>query len=260
MIQIPHLETDLTTACQLSCVACNHSVPLWRKAGPWFSVPADVEHDLTHLAPFLHAEKWGALGGEPLLHKDLCTILDIARASKIADAIEVWTNGLLVAKMPDRFWRSFDHLVHSLYPGKQTEAEIQWIVDACAANGVTYVPKDERRVPNFRTMLEPVPTDAAATAAKFQTCFFRHFSRSATRGFVFTCCCGPHIPSLIQGQRFGTDGIAIAGLTESALRAYLDRTAPLGACTVCAGRDTALPLVWREERDPAKWLDASAGR
>lgn len=244
----------------MSCVGCNHSVPMWRTLGPWHSSPQQVEADLGHLTTFLHADKWGALGGEPLLNPKLGDILDVVRATKICDILEVWTNGLLVMAQPPSFWRKFDHLVHSIYPGKFTEAQLADIRQKCADEGVTYVPKDERHHPNFRTMLEPEPTDPISTRIKFKGCFFRSFSRNATRGFFFTCCCGPHIPVAIQHRTFGDDGLRIAGSTEADVRSYLDCLEPLGACYVCAGRDTARPITWREERDPEAWLKASAGR
>jgi cyclic pyranopterin phosphate synthase len=260
MIRIPHLETDITQACQLSCVACNHSVPLWRQHGIWSADLSQVERDLNHLATFLHADKWGALGGEPLLHKGLRDILAVARASRVADVIEVWTNGMLLRRQPDEFWTAeWDHLVVSIYPGKLTDEDIEWIKQRCESAGKVFSPRDERVNPNFRTMLEPAPTNPAITQRKFAGCFFRHFSRCASYGYFFTCCCGPHIPMLIQGQPYGTDGVKIEGLTEADLRAYLDRTEPLAACTVCAGRDTAVAIAWREERHPLLWQKASAG-
>lgn len=259
MLHLRHLETDVTQACQLSCVACNHLVPMWRKAGPWFARPAQVDADLSHLSTFVHADRWGALGGEPLLHKQLVDILAIVRATHIADAIEVWTNGLLLPQMSESFWQAFDILVLSIYPGKHTDASLAWIADACAAHGIRLEHKDERQRPNFRTLLEPTPTDPPTTATKFAQCFFRHFSRSASYGYFFTCCCAPHMPMLLQGRPFGTDGVPIAGLTEAGLSAYLTRTEPLGCCTLCAGRETAQPIPWTEERNPLQWLHASAG-
>jgi cyclic pyranopterin phosphate synthase len=259
MIRIPHLETDVTQACQLSCVACNHHVPLWRSLGPWQAQQGQVEQDLNQLATILHSDRWGALGGEPLLHRQLVEILQIARASKIADKTEVWTNGLLLPKMSPEFWTSFDILVLSVYPGKHDEESLQWIAAQCQDSGVELVVKDERRHPNFRTLLEQTPTNALETRQKFAGCFFRSFSRVANYGYFFTCCCAPHMPMLIQGRPFGSDGVRIADLTEDTLVAYLNRTEPLGACTNCAGRDTAISIPWSEQRKPADWLAASAG-
>lgn len=260
MIRIPHLETDITQACQLSCVGCNHSVPLWRAHGPWFATPEQVRSDLNHLSTIVHADRWGALGGEPLLHHKLVELLTIARASGVADTYEVWTNGLMLRRQKPEFWQAFDILVLSAYPGKITDAEIDWISKKCQDEGVVLEVKDERRFPNFRTMLEPEPTAPAPTAAKFAGCFFRHFSRVANYGFFFTCCCAPHLPMLVQGRQFGDDGVRIAGLTEEGLLAYLQRSDPLGACAICAGRDTAVSIPWSEIRDPQRWLAASAGR
>lgn len=259
MILIPHLETDVTTACQLSCVACNHHVPLWRKVGPQHASVAQVTKDLNHLATIVHAHVWGALGGEPTMNPNLVSILQAARASKIADTIEVWSNGLLLPRMSEAFWRSFDTLVLSVYPGKHTNESLAWIARKCVDTGVVLSLRDEVNNPNFRTLFEREPTGPEATKRKFAGCFFRQFSRVANWGHFFTCCCAPHMPSLVQGRDLYADGIKIDGLTEEALQAYLNRTEPLGACSTCAGRDTAVGIPWREERDPTEWLRASAG-
>lgn len=259
MILVPHLETDITMACQLSCVGCNHAVPLWRSHGVWRSDPNQVSLDLNHLSTILHADVWGALGGEPTLHPQLVDILTVARESGVADKLEVWTNGITLPRMSPQFWRAFDILVLSVYEGKHTDASLAWITSKCADEGVQLVVKDERTWHNFRNNLEPVPTIGEATRAKFAGCFFRHFSRVANRGYFFTCCCAPHLPLLVQGRDYGSDGVAIEGLTEGGLRAYLERTEPLGCCNICAGRDTAKPIQWREERNPVAWLRASKG-
>lgn len=256
---MPHLETDIGTACQLSCCGCNHLVPLWREAGVWRSEPEQVARDLNHLATIMHAGAWGALGGEPLLHPQLVDILKIARESKVADKIEVWTNGMLVVKQSWEFWQSFDVLVLSRYEGKLDDLEVERIAEKCAQQGVELVIKDERTWHNFRANLEAVPTNSADTRIKFDGCFFRQFSRVANRGYFFTCCCAPHMPQLLQNRELGADGIAINGLTEDGLQAYLLRSEPLGCCTICAGRDTAKPIEWNEERDPVRWIEKSKG-
>jgi hypothetical protein len=239
-------------------VACNHFVPLWRERGPINTTRAQLKHDLSILAPLIHAEKWGALGGEPTLHKDLVALLNIARDSGVATETEVWTNGAFLRRMSDEFWESFDILVLSVYPGQHTESQMDWIRERCHQAKVTLDLKDEVHRPNFRTILEPTPTSHDVTKQKFDACFFRKFSRNASFGFFFTCCCGPHIPTLIQGKTVGVDGIPITeDLTEADIRRYLERSEPLGACTVCAGRATAVPIPWREERQPLQWLTAS---
>jgi hypothetical protein len=150
-------------------------------------------------------------------------------------------------------------LVLSVYDGKHTDASLDWITKKCEDSGVVLTVKDETKHPNFMTMLEPRPTDARATKAKFDGCFFRMFSRVLNYGHFFTCCCAPHLPMLVMGREFGEDGIPVKDLTEERLNAYLNRKDPLGACTICAGRDTARPLHWHEIKDPQGWLAASKG-
>lgn len=259
MIRIPHIEVDITQKCSRSCQACNHLVVPWRqlKGGPWSTNAQQVETDLSHLSPILHADVIGALGGEPTMHKQLVDILHVMRDSRIADTLEVWTHGEFLQRMKPDFWRAFDVLVVSIYPGHE-EKNLEWIKQKCTDEGVVYSPRDERLNPNFMTLLEPAPTDYETTKKKFAGCFFRHFSRAVNYGFFYLCCCWG-IPHLLQDRPFGSDGIKVEGLTEAELSAFLNRVEPLGACTICAGRDTAKPLVWREEKDPKKWLMASAG-
>jgi len=261
MLRIPHLETDVTTACQLSCVACNHHVPLYRHARTehLHATPDVLERDLGHLATIMHADRWAAIGGEPLLHHRLVDLLRAARASGVADELEVWTNGLLLRRQGPGFWKAFDWLVLSVYPGRLSDEDVAWTEARCRDAGVKLRVVDERRSPNFKTLLEPVPTGTGATRKKFQGCFFRHYSRAANNGWFFTCCCATHMPVLVQGRPFGSDGVRIEGLTEIGLRAYLEREEPLQACSICAGRDTARSIPWREERDPVRWLRRSAG-
>ena len=261
MITIPHLETELTVACQLSCVACNKMVPLWRQHGVWKANPLQIEKDLSHLSTILHTDKWVALGGEPLLHPNLYDIIWIVHESSIADEIEVWTNGLRLKDMSNDFWEDcpFTTIVLSRYEGKLEDSYVDWIARKCQETNHRLEIKDERSWHNFRTNMESIPTDEEATKSKFMGCFFRWFSRIVNNGYFYLCCCSTSMPRLLQGRPEGSDGIAIEGLTEEALQAYLTRTEPLGCCTICAGRDTAKPIEWQEERDPEKWLQKSKG-
>lgn len=266
MILLPHLETDVTQACQLSCVACNHAVPLWRKHGPWTATPEQVEEDLTALARVAHANAWAALGGEPLLNKHLGDICWVARRTGIADSYGVWTNGVAFRSRVARaggtdFLGHIDALVLSRYPGKLTDDDVTYMRAVCHNHGVELIVRDEIREPNFMTWLEKEPTNGPDTRRKYSMCAFRRgHNYAASYGYFFACCCGPHLPLLVQGRAFGDDGLALRSITEQGLRAYLDAPEPFGACAICAGRDTAVKIPWREERDPVIWLSKSAGK
>jgi hypothetical protein len=260
VITLPHLETNVTIACQLRCVSCNHFVALQtNEAKKRLADPVQVYEDLAALSRFLHVDAWGALGGEPLLHPHLVDILAAVQKTRIADVIEVWTNGIAVRKATPAFWDSLDRLVVSAYPGTLDDAEIEWIKSAAGEAQVEVLVKDERHVPNFERLLEPSPTSEMDTLRKYRACFFKDYSRVADKGFFYRCCTSPFIPRLLLGLPEGTDGIAIAGLTESALLAFLNQKEAPTSCQLCSGLDPAIRrrTDWREVRDPAEWLSAS---
>lgn len=261
MITLPNLDCDVTSVCNLACRECDRMVMPYRHSGASIpsTTPAQVEHDLYHFGKIAHTERWAALGGEPTLHKSLVDILRVVRNSGTADNIAVWSNGMRLRLMKADFWRAFDTLVVSAYPGKLTDADIVWIEAKCADEGVELTLKDERNAPNWSRILEPAQTDHATTLDKWNRCWFRTYSRTLNYGYLFTCCVSPHMPQLLQGREFGADGIAIEGLTEEGMAAFLDRSEPLGSCRSCAGIGNGLSnrVDWAEERDPRAWLGAS---
>lgn len=153
-------------------------------------------------------------------------------------------------------------LVVSVYPGVLDDADLAWIEARCEEHGAGCIVKDERHVPNFEQLLEPEPTDDQTTQAKFSSCFFKGYSRVLDDGYFYRCCTSPFIPRLLQGRPAGSDGLRVdEHLTETALAAFLARDTFMESCRTCAGLDPAnrRHQPWREVRDPAEWLRASAG-
>ncbi len=253
-----HLETNITIACNNSCVACNHFVvPQRAVARHSFITPAQLELNLRHFGRVAHVGAYAMIGGEPTLHPKLPDLLQVARESGIADTLEVWTNGQTLRRMRPQFWASLDVLVVSAYPGKLGDEDLGWIREKCADAGVRFDLKDERNQPYFTRLLEAEPTDAAATADKYRRCWYRTYTRVLDHGYFYRCCTSPFIPKLLLGQPEGTDGIPVEGLTVEALRTFLDQPEPAASCTVCAGHG-ANPVPWAEFRRPDEWLNASA--
>lgn len=263
MIHLSHLETNCTIACQNGCASCNHFSPYQKKDfARSYITAAQLEHDLSHLGKVAHVAGYAMIGGEPLLHPHLVDLLTVARDSGIADRLEVWTNGQLLRRAKPDFWRAFDLLVVSVYPGKLTDEDIDWIRAKAADEGLQCDLKDERRFPNFTQLLETVPTGQRETAQKYAACWFRTYSRVLDNGYFYRCCTSPFIPKLLLGLPEGADGIAVEGVTEEALLRFLSQPEAPASCSVCAGRNTpgAVPVTWREESNPEAWLAASSGR
>lgn len=262
MITLPNLDCDVTSNCQLSCTDCNRMVVPYRAAGEVPSTtPEQVGRDIEHFGKIARTKRWAALGGEPTLHRQLVDILGVVRASGVAGDIAVWSNGMRLRRMGADFWRAFDVLVVSVYPGKLTDADVEWIVAKCDDEGIELQVKDQRAYNNWTRILEPAPTDDAYTQRKYEACWFKTYCYALNYGYLFRCCPSPHIPQLLQGREYGADGVPIEGLTEAGLRAFMTRPNFMESCRICAGRQTesAVSVPWGEVKEPAAWLRASAG-
>lgn len=103
MAVLPYIETHLTDHCNLNCRGCGHYSPL---SPVRFADTRDFERDIARLAGlFEDIEAIHLLGGEPLLHPEVLTFAASARDAAPRAAIRLVTNGVLLPRMTDRFWR-----------------------------------------------------------------------------------------------------------------------------------------------------------
>lgn len=265
-MRLVHLETNVCIACQLRCASCNHFVAMQTDRFKSSMIPPDVlERDLLHFSRVCHVDGYAMIGGEPTLHPALVDLLKVARSSGVTDCLEVWTNGIgVVDRYPANhtFWQSFDLLVLSRYPGRLTDDEVSTISARCSESNIRLRIMDERVSPNWTQLLDAETSDDTYAQLKYDACWFKGYSRVLDWGYFGRCCTSPFIPSLIQGRHFGDDMLPVdEHLTEEKLAAFLEQTAFMESCRDCAGRNTpsSVPIVWREEKDPAKWLQASRG-
>ena len=117
----PHLYrlvVHLTDHCNLNCRGCTHFSNI---AKPHFADPEQFEKEFALLEGiFSGITEIYLLGGEPLLHKEVTKFLGIARRHFPASRINLMSNGVLVTRMDDEFWRAMHDndiwLVCDLYP------------------------------------------------------------------------------------------------------------------------------------------------
>jgi len=257
-LRLPHLETNMTSVCQNRCIGCNHFVPL---DTPWYASPAQIEHDLAILTKIVHVQGYGMLGGEPTLHKELISILRIARQSGICDVLEVHTNGQDLKRLTPEFWKSFDKLVLTIYPGKHDTASLDWIAGQVRTYGLQLQVNDESHAPNFTALLT-TDTSAASAQRRYQQCWFRTFSRVVDNGYFFRCCTSPYIPQMMLQLPYGHDRLKLTDQTTALdVANFLSQPQTPASCTVCAGRNTkeAHAIRWVEIKDKADWIRASGG-
>lgn len=102
--KITSIEIDIVSHCNLNCKGCTHFSPI---AEPWYIDVENFKKDIFRTNILLPDNKVGCiyiLGGEPLLHKEISSILVAAREAYTKNPIVVITNGFLLDKMDNRFW------------------------------------------------------------------------------------------------------------------------------------------------------------
>ena len=72
-----------------------------------------------------HAQFVRLLGGDPLLHPDLPSVIDAARRSEVCDFVSVTTDGLRLLRVKTEIWSSIDVVEVALYSNHSLSAEAQ---------------------------------------------------------------------------------------------------------------------------------------
>ena len=94
LVRIRKLEMYLTKGCNLKCHYCSHFNPYRKGIVPTATLLENMETWSKKVSP----KKFGLLGGEPLLHPELNSILRKAREHWSKARIILTTNGLLLPK------------------------------------------------------------------------------------------------------------------------------------------------------------------
>jgi hypothetical protein len=98
-----HFDIHLTDHCNLNCKGCAHFSSLCK---PWFVDPTDFAEDMKVMSERVRVQQIFLLGGEPLLHPEIVPLMKTARHCFPKTRICTATNGLLLMRMSDEFWRT----------------------------------------------------------------------------------------------------------------------------------------------------------
>jgi hypothetical protein len=128
------------------------------------------------------------MGGEPLLHPQLTTILAITR--KCFDGqIRIVTNGILLAKMPPEFWQSCkQNRIKVLVSGYPIKLDHRAIKEQAKKYGVTTSLR--RQTNNVQTWCR-LPKDLKGKQSidgNFKLCLVANFCIFLRDGKLSTCC------------------------------------------------------------------------
>lgn len=114
---LKYLETHIVDHCNLNCKACHHFCPL---APENYVKVENFESDIKEISKKFYLKRFRIMGGEPLLHPQVCEFLAIARRYLPSTNISIVTNCILLPQMKEEFWdtcRKYDIKIDmSQYP------------------------------------------------------------------------------------------------------------------------------------------------
>jgi len=246
VIELPHLDCNVCENCDKQCTGCSHASPI---LPPW-SMPLEmIERDLLALKPFVTVGHLQILGGEPLLHKEIVGILRLVKRIRIDVCTTVITNGNLLPRMTEDFWRELEYLQISIYP--TLDPKIPWLAECKSREygfGLGTTVFD-----SFYREIKAVPDDGVES---FRNCGWRHDCYTVHRGHFYLCSQSCFFPKAIQGLPPEIDGLPLEGLTEEKLGNFMNRTEPFNACRVCCA-PLKQRVPWRESKR-REWSKDSA--
>jgi hypothetical protein len=225
-------EVDIVEHCNLACRSCSHLSPVL----PRQELSAEAVHrDLSLLWGHYESNWVALLGGEPLLHRDLVNVIDAVRSAAPSARVSIVTNGTLLPRMTDAFWRAIGGVQVCLYPGKELSTdELRAARRKAREHGVPMV---VTRIDTFRESYSELGTaDDALVHEIYGACTLKQ-GHSIADGTFYKCPPAYFLPKVIEGLEHGDRaGVPLDDPDlGSRLRDYLADPEPLGACRNCLG-------------------------
>jgi organic radical activating enzyme len=245
----PYMEYNMTEHCNIRCKYCGQFAPY----NPVKYADLDgFKKDLYALSKVYHVIRFRFVGGEPLLHKQLLDFVKAVRQSGIADRVVVCTNGKILDKMDDEFYRAIDELDISWYPVSGDDDTINLAKQKCEIFNIQFMRTDIGRFQLNRTDIKI--EDEKLIQRIFNTCKIAHTYHCHTfyDGFYYKCSkplfCKNYYDKIdIDTADFKEiDGIPIHGPDLlKRLVAHLQDSTPLKSCHYCLG-SAGRYVPWRE--------------
>lgn len=230
-------EVHITEHCNLNCKYCNHFSPIAKEE--YLSLE-EYKSDLKRLSDLFNGEmkQIKLLGGEPLLHPQIIEFVTATRKYFPNGEIKILTNGILLPKMKDEFWRVCHETGTIVY---YTKYPIKLDIDKISQQASKYnVPLEIFNMEdNIKTLIhEPIDLEGKQNAVKnFYDCYRSNYCITLKHGKIYTCHRAAHMHLLNEyfGENIPLDernGINIyKAQTGQEILEYL--TKPIPMCAYC---------------------------
>ena len=256
---IINFGVPLAEHCNLKCCGCDHFAPL---AEQEFADIGVFENDFARLSELLNGEavSIGLMGGEPLLHPQVKDFLYIARKYFPKTRIRVVSNGVLLLKQKDDFWKSCrqNNIVIEItkYPIKLKFDEMKKIASIF---GVTMAFRDDTGEVQKTSYHIPLDIEGRQDASSnFIKCFHSNVTIFFKKGRLYTCTIAPNAHHFnkffnIDMQTSVDDSIDIYK-AQSAQEIFQFLSKPIPFCRYCYVDKRTFGHPWqRSKKDIKEW-------
>jgi len=239
-IIIPVLEINIVEHCNLTCVHCDHSSPLLPKKN---IDPMELKKWLDVLSKNTKVIELRIVGGEPLLHPNICDVVKVIYNSKISESLLLVTNGTLLKQFPEDLFNFLDGMWISIYPKLEYKVDINDFMKRATDKNV-YVYRKE--VQEFDIgLVDNENHNYNLVKYIYQRCISHppRFSYFTLRnGRFFRCERAAFMEARLKNKRLNCnfekeDSVIIrdGNTFKQELTEYINRLEPLKSCKFCLG-------------------------
>ena len=254
-----HFEINIVKHCNLNCRGCNHFSPL---ASNDLMPVHVIEKDVRRLGELFNhtATRIFLLGGEPLLHPEIEEIMKIGRVHFPNTEIFIVTNGLLLSKMSEDFWKCCKENGIIISPTRYPiNIDYDELGELSKSHGVQYSIFGGTDFYARKLWFEPMDIHGTRDINdEFKQCRQANKCITLENGKLYTCIVPPNIKSF--NSYFGCnlevseeDGIDIyrAKSYEEILEFF---THPIPFCKYCDWEDHTYDHPWEiSKKDIKEW-------
>lgn len=256
---LAYFAVHIVEHCNLKCKFCDHFAPL---AEEEFADIKVFEKDFARLSELLNAkvDRIGLMGGEALLHPQVNDFLYVARKYFPRTKLQLVTNGILLLKQTEDFWKACRNndiiIVHTKYPimldfdkigevAKKHDVKFEHYGNSGAVLKTQYhIPLDLEGRQDART--------------NFMKCFHANYCCFLAKGRLFTCTVAPNIRHF---NKFFNKNIPLTNAdyldiyearNEEQIMHFLSR--PIPFCKYCYVEKRTFEHEWQKSRkDIEEW-------
>lgn len=190
-LKISYFLYEIVHHCNLNCKSCDHCAPI---AKPEFEDINVFIKDLKRMTQlFDEINTFAIMGGEPLLHPNINDFIVNSAKIFLNTYIQLWTNGILLTEMDEKFWETLSkHKIILIITKYGIELDIERIRFLCKKYNINYVFSENSNIKEkfFCKSTYKISGDVKITNTHKQ-CYQGLYCHQLENGKLYKCTIAP---------------------------------------------------------------------